>query len=93
MSTNNPFDEPDELDDIEEQADIVGKLTPREYAKIRGMAPQMVYYYIRNGVIDVERCICGRKVIDVKQADDRLQKKAEARSSKLETGDIIPTFD
>lgn len=58
-----------ELDDIAEQAREVGKLTPREYAKMKGVAPQLVYYYIRTNKIELEYCICGRRVIDVKLAD------------------------
>lgn len=56
--------------EIEDQAQEVGKLTPREYAKIRFMQPQLVYYHLRNNHIEIELCVCGRKVIDVKKADD-----------------------
>jgi hypothetical protein len=56
--------------EIEDQAATVGKLTPREYAKIRNMQPQLVYYHLRNNHIELELCICGRKVIDVKKTDD-----------------------
>jgi hypothetical protein len=72
-------DEELELEDIAEQADIVGKLSPREYAKIRGIAPQLVYYYLRTGKLKEERCVCGRKVIDVAAADASLQEAKEAR--------------
>lgn len=58
-----------ELEDIRDQAATVGKLTPREYAKIRNMQPQLVYYHLRNHHIDLELCVCGRKVIDVKKTD------------------------
>src|SRR5688572_16622885 len=33
--------------EIQDQADVVGYLTPIEYARLRKMAAQMVYYYIR----------------------------------------------
>ena len=47
------------------------KLTPREYARLRGMSPQLVYYHIRNhDELELENCICGRKVLDVKLADE-----------------------
>lgn len=64
------FDE-EELDrlELQDQADEVGKLTPREYARLRGMAPQLVYYHIRQDHIELETCICGRKVIDVASVD------------------------
>lgn len=64
------MDEDDfELLDIADQATEVGKLTPREYGRLRGMQPQLVYYHIRNRHITLELCICGRKVIDVGLAD------------------------
>lgn len=58
-----------ELMELEDQAQEVGKLSPREYGKLRGISPQLVYYYIRNKQLDIELCICGRKVIDVVLAD------------------------
>lgn len=82
-----------ELEDIADQADIVGKLTPREYAKLRGMAPQMVYYYIRNKVVETEHCVCGRIVVDVKAANQAIQAKKEARSKPMDPGDDCPAFD
>lgn len=64
------MDEEDfELLEIEDQAAEIGKLTPREYAKIRFMQPQLVYYHLRRGNLKLELCVCGRKVIDVKETD------------------------
>ena len=74
-----------ELFDIADQAEVVGFLTPREYAKLRGMSAQLVYYYIRNKVIDVEPCRCGRSVVSVDQADSALQAKKVARGKVLDT--------
>lgn len=74
-----------ELEDIAEQAEEVGKLTPREYAKLRGMQPQLVYYYIRTGAIKMETCICGRKVIDVRAADEAIQEKTRKRRTNVDT--------
>lgn len=48
----------DELSDME-------KLTPREFARLVDMSPQLVYYHIRAGHLTTEVCICGRKVLDV----------------------------
>jgi hypothetical protein len=46
------------------------KLTPIEYGRLRGIKAQLVYYHIRNsGVLKLEQCICGRKVLDVAAAD------------------------
>jgi len=93
QSNPYPFDLPDELEELQEQANEVGKLTPREYARLRGMVPQMVYYHIRQGTIKTERCICGRTVLDVAQADKSLQAKEEARRGKLDAGDAGATSD
>lgn len=52
-----------------EDAEGAKKLSPREYGRLRGIKPQLVYYYIRTKRLTVEVCICGRKVIDVEAAD------------------------
>jgi hypothetical protein len=46
------------------------KLSPREYGKLRGITPQLVYYHIKVGHVAEEFCQCGRKVIDIQQADE-----------------------
>lgn len=74
------FDEPDlELEDIAEQARIVGKLTPIEFARLNGVAPQQIYAWIRAGVLETERCICGRKVLDVVTAQEVLEMRRRKR--------------
>lgn len=45
----------------------------RDYAKHRNMAPQLIYYHLRNTKAFrdlVEICECGRRCIDVKVADE-----------------------
>ena len=59
-----------EEDELTDRAETLAKLTPIEYAKLHSMAPQKVYYAIRNGKLEKETCICGRKVIDVAAADE-----------------------
>jgi hypothetical protein len=82
----------DEFADELERFELEGatKLTPREYGKLRGMAPQMVYYYIRIGVVDVERCQCGRRVIDVDLTDKAISTRQEARRKSLASGESVP---
>lgn len=63
-------------DDLADQAEL-GKMTPREYAKLRNIAPQLIYYYVRTGHMKMEICVCGRKVVDVAQADAYLAEKAD----------------
>jgi hypothetical protein len=54
----------------QEEAEGAAKLSPREWASLRGITPQLVYYHIRAGHIKPETCICGRTVIDVEAADE-----------------------
>lgn len=77
------FDELRALMEADELADAT-KLTPREYAKFKHIAsPQLVYYHIRRGNIKLETCVCGRKVLDVKAADEYfLSKEAKERTRK-----------
>lgn len=52
------------------------KMSVREYARLKGLQPQLVYYYIRRGYIKEEPCSeCGRKVIDVISAEEYLASK------------------
>lgn len=50
------------------------KLSPRDYGKLRGIAPQLVYYHIREGHVKKEQCLCGRSVIDIDLADQYFKK-------------------
>ena len=45
------------------------KISPRDYGKMRGISPQLVYYHIRQGHLTKEMCNCGRSVIDIDLAD------------------------
>ena len=45
-------------------------LSPRDYGLRRNIQPQRVYYYIRTGKIVSIDCLCGRHVIDERQADE-----------------------
>lgn len=53
------------LDDLEDSP----KMAPRDWARSRKVTPQLVYYWIRTKKIKAETCLCGRKVIDVVEAD------------------------
>jgi deoxycytidylate deaminase len=62
-------------DDLKDQLEAArngfAKMSVREYAIARGLQPQLVYYYVRMNYIKVEPCEnCGRKVIDIKSADE-----------------------
>ena len=53
-------------------------MTPRDYATMRGLLPQQVYYYIRKGVIHKIACLCGKTVIDGNQADKALSERGKS---------------
>jgi len=57
-------------DDLRFRADEFGKLSPYDYAKLRNMRPQRVYYFIRSKQLEFEWCNCGRRIIDVRAADE-----------------------
>lgn len=65
------FDELRKQMEADELADAT-KLTPIEYGRMRGIKPQLVYYHLRahGDQISLERCLCGKPVIDVKKADE-----------------------
>ncbi len=73
------------IEELQEQADEVDYLTPREFAKLINVAPQQVYGWIRKGVIVDERCQCGRRVVQVSRAQATLQARKSARGEVLDT--------
>jgi hypothetical protein len=73
-------------------------ITPVEYGKLRGIAPQLVYYYIRSHKLEVERCECGRRCIEREEADKLFRKTGklpplseEAASEASESDDGEPS--
>lgn len=63
----------DNIDDVARQMELdelgdARLLTPRDFAKLIGVAPQLVYYYVRTGKLEIEVCDCGRKCVVVEQA-------------------------
>jgi hypothetical protein len=73
------------IEELQEQADDVDYLTPREFAKLIHVLPQQVYGWIRRGVLEAERCTCGRTVICVSRAQATLAARARARGDILDT--------
>lgn len=73
------FDHTDELFHqmrMDELSDAT-KLTPIEYGRLRGIKPQLIYYHLRTHNdpsaerhIILERCLCGKPVLDIKKADE-----------------------
>jgi predicted site-specific integrase-resolvase len=48
-----------------------------EYAKLRGISPQLVHYYIRTNKLEVDLCECGRRCVRVEEADAFLREKGK----------------
>lgn len=52
-------------------------MTPVQYAKIRPVYAPQVYGWMKNGTLPWKYCDCGRKVINVEQADELLRTKGK----------------
>lgn len=80
------------LDELESQiredelADAVW-MRPVKYARWRGIYPQQVYGWIRQGQIEWKWCDCGNKVISVEAADSKL--RAAGKLSPKEEPDYV----
>lgn len=70
--------EQDELKDELEESTVC---TPINYAKAKGISPQVVYYHIRVGHLKPERCACGRRVINIEEADKLFRKEKDSEVS------------
>lgn len=76
-----------EQDELEDKAAVLKKMTPIEYARARGIAPQKVYYNIRNHKLNFGYCDCGRKVIDIEEADTLFKFKVEKEADENAHGE------
>jgi hypothetical protein len=59
-------------DEESDRINVSGLATPINYARSRGIRPQKVYGWIRQGKLETEECPCGRRVINVDEADKLL---------------------
>jgi hypothetical protein len=84
MNTDDLFKQM-ERDELQDQMELLGKMTPREFAKLKCIAPQQVYYYIRSGKIEMEKCICGRHVIDTEKASEFLDSRKQRVQPEVPT--------
>lgn len=81
MTGREPAKNNDELldqireDELADALELQTHMSPIEYARARGMKPQRVYYFIRNRRLTLERCACGRTVINIKTADEFFAEK------------------
>lgn len=80
-----------EADELSDKIELTTHATPIEYAKSRSMAPQKVYYALRNhgDKLKTEHCKCGRRVLDIELADDYFGFKDDETTRDLHTeGDV-----
>lgn len=79
-----------EADELADKIELTTHATPIEYARSRGMAPQKVYYALRNhkDKLNTEQCKCGRRVLDITLADTYFGFK-DVKETNLHTeGDV-----
>lgn len=62
-----------ELEDMEYEG--AAFMPIRAYAEFKKVRPQLVYYWLRRGYIEDERCACGRRIIDVARANEALSSR------------------
>lgn len=75
-------------DELADKAELASHMSPIEYARARGIAPQKVYYKIRHEKIKAGPCeSCGRKVLNVAEADKELGFKKETADAESDTTD------
>jgi hypothetical protein len=80
-------------DDLADKVELTTHATPIEYARARGMAPQKVYYALRNhrDKLNTEQCKCGRRVLSISRADeyfgikDELPNEEDAGDGEIDT--------
>jgi hypothetical protein len=56
-------------DELRDRAETSELMSPIDYAKLRGIKPQKVYYYLRTGKLEEQYCNCGRKCVNVVETD------------------------
>ena len=52
-------------------------MSPVQYAKIRPVHAPQVYGWMKNGTLEWKYCDCGRRVINVEEADELLRSKGK----------------
>lgn len=77
--------EEDELRDGIELGQL-SLMSVADYAKARGMKPQLLHYYLRKGKLEADFCECGRKCIRVEEADAFFKAKYPTLEDKHSDG-------
>jgi len=58
-----------EQDEAEDGLVVQEFMAISEYARARYITPQSVHYYIRNRKLKKHKCVCGRFVVNIAEAD------------------------
>lgn len=61
-----------------------------DYARARGLRPQLVHYHVRQNHIKKIRCACGRSVIVIAEADSVM---VRGRSQEVPSEEEVPGGD
>jgi hypothetical protein len=64
-------------------------MTPIQYSKIRPILAPQVYGWMRTGKLDWKYCDCGRRVIEVAEADDLMRAKGKLPPKKGDDNDGV----
>jgi hypothetical protein len=57
-------------DELEDGLELSKLMTVGDYARARGVRPQLIHSYIKRGKLERLRCNCNRLVIDVEAANE-----------------------
>jgi hypothetical protein len=64
-------------------------MTPIQYSKIRPILAPQIYGWMKRGLLTWKHCDCGRRVINVEEADELMRSKG--RLPPLKGGDDGPS--
>lgn len=62
-------------------------MTPIQYSKVRPVQGPQVYGWMRSGALSWKRCDCGRRVINVEEADELMRSKGRLAPVKEKHND------
>lgn len=79
-----------ERDEREDRLAEQTTVSVSDYARARGVRPQLVHYHIRTGHIRKVRCACGRWVINIAEADAVM---VRGRAAEVQTEEKVSGSD
>lgn len=64
-------------------------MTPIQYSKIRPVQAPQIYGWMKRGYLNWKHCDCGRRVINVQEADDLMRSKGRLPPLRSDSDDSI----